>query len=399
MRYLILIIAAVFCFTRFKNNKNLFRFTMIFYGGFLSLRFGQGLDYFSYRSAYELYQLDIASILQGQSTQAVNFDFGYNVLVGIFIQFGIPFEVFIAFLSITMVILLYRFVVRYSKNYMLSFLVIYASYGIVLIESALRQGIACILLITLAVPFLEDKKYVRAIAVMGVALTFHASSIVFSMVLLLYYIEPVYEFVVRNRLKIMILVAVPAILLLNVMGLQRLVDILPLPSFIESRLVPYISLTGYSVVALGYRLIMFTAVAFAIKLTATDSGSRKLLYILATGYLIYFMIAQVQILSRITMYFEVMEIVLIPAILGGKWRFKFMSSASKNRVLGIITAGYVAVVSVLFLSDLNFIWKTGAYKTSYVPYISLANKEDIEEFIDSDQKLYFRIYLDYVEQK
>ncbi len=401
MRYLILIVAIVLCFTKYKDNKNLFRFTMIFYGAFLALRFGQGLDYFSYAVPYNAYQLDIMSILQGQTTDIVNFDVGYNILVGIFLQFGIPFEWFMATISIGMVALLYRFIVTHSKNYMLSFVVLYASYGVVLLESALRQCIACVLLVAIAIPFLEKKKYIKAGITMAVALSFHASSIVFSAVLLLYYIEPVYEFIIKNKFKIMIILVVPAVLVLNVVGLKNLVEFLPLPSFIETRLAPYIEEAGYSAVAIAYRLIMLVAVVVAMKVTTVEQNTRKLLYILATGYIIYFMIAQVQILSRITMYFEFLEIVLIPTVLASKWEFKSIGLAKKKLITGIATTGYIAIVSVLFLSDVNFNIQTGAYKTSYLPYISVFQKEDIEEYVDVDKRLYLTVYLEhkYMEEK
>ncbi len=400
MRYFILIAVFSLCFTRFKNSKTLFRISMILYAVFLSLRYGQGVDYFSYNYSYTVYQPSLSEILfEGAWNTATNFEPGYNILVSIFKQLSFSYEAYIAILSIIMVILLYRFIIRYSQSYMLSFFVLYASYGIVIIESILRQGIAVVLLTTLAVPLLQDKKYIRAFIVMAIAYTFHVSSLLFIIVLLVFYNQKLYEFIIRHRVKIILLVAIPMMLLFNIVGIERLFNVLLLPETITSSMNSYFAdSSGYSVTAMGYRAVMLIVVLFALRLCDTDKHTRKLLYLLATGYIVYFAVMQLSILSRMTMYFEFLEIVLIPAMVGGKWRYKFMTSASKNRLIGLGTVAYMAIISLLFYTEMNFTVSTSGYKTSYVPYISIFQKDEIEYYMDRENNLYLNELLEYEEK-
>ncbi len=404
MRYIILIALIFLCFTPLKNNKTFFKISMTFYAIFLALRCGQGLDYFSYSYGYNEAQFSFSQLFfEGLEVTAVNYELGYNILVSIFKQFSLSYEIFIATISVGMVFLLYHFIVRYSKNYILSLFVLYASYGMVILESALRQGIAMILLITIALPLLSEKKHIKAYIVMIVAYLFHASSIAFIIFLILFYAEPVYKFIIKNKLKLVLVIALPIIIIVNVVGINTLINTLPFPEFLVSRIEIYLSdTTGYSVTAMGYRLIMLIVTVLALNLCDMDDKTKKLLYLLATGYIIYFAVAQMQLLSRLTMYFEFLEIVVIPALVGGEWRYKFASSASKKRLMGIGMASYMAIVSLLFYSEMNFTLQFGGYKTSYfshIPYITVFQKDELRTYFSRYDNRFFDLYWEYYEEQ
>ncbi len=49
---------------------------------------------------------------------------------------------------------------------------------------------------------------------------------------------------------------------------------------------------------------------------------------------------------------------------------------------------------MLFYSEMNFTLQAGAYRdTSYIPYISVLERENLEEYFDREQSLYVNEYL------
>lgn len=392
MRYLILVALFVLVFTPLKNNKTFFKWSMIAYGLFLSLRCGQGLDYCSYGYLYYT-QPTLEEVFAGvQTYHTQSLDPGYIFLVGIMRKFDVSYEIFVAGISIISVILLYKFIVKYSKNYMLSLFVIYACYGIVIMESTVRQSIAMMLLVTIALPLMEKKSYIKGIIVMTLAYFMHATSLLFSAVLVVFYIDWSYNLIVKHWTKLMALV-IPIVAFINIVGLSNLILRLPLPGILREKAILYIADGGtFSPVAATYRMIMFCAIMLALYACDIEPKVKRMLYILASGYVIYFFFIQMSLLSRLTMYFEILEIAVIPAVAYGAWRHRFLTSATKNSLVVLCTIGYMTILSLLFYNDTTFVAQMSGFDSSYVPYISIFQKQDLDDYFDRESDPMYSAY-------
>ncbi|MFI3173403.1 MAG: EpsG family protein [Eubacteriales bacterium] len=392
MRYLILVLLMILAYSPVKNNKMVFKWTMALYALFLSIRCGLGLDYFSYGYLYYT-QPTLGELIAGVETyHTQSLDPGYTYLVGILRVLNTSYEVFVAGLSIISIILLYRFIVKYSKNYMLSLFVLYACYGIVILESTVRQSIAMMLLVTLALPFIEKKAYIKAGIIMVIAYFMHATSFLFSAVLIVFYVDWSYRIVVKYWAKLMV-IAIPVIFLINVIGLSNIILRLPLPTMLMEKAILYVADGGgYSVVAATYRIIMFCVIMVALYACDIEERVRRMLYILASGYVIYFFFAQMSLLSRLTMYFEILEIVVVPALLYGAWRYRFLTSSTKNTLVAFCTVGYMVILALLFNNDMTYIAQTSGFDTNYVPYISLFQKADLDDYFDREEDPIYSAY-------
>lgn len=376
--------------SKWRNNIYVFRAVSLCYMLFLGLRYAQGIDYFSYGHTYAS-QPTLSQLITGaKEFYPESFEIGYNLLVALLRQANMPYSVLVFCISVFTVYGLHRFIVRYSKNFMLSFMILYSIYGIMILESAYRQVIAMVILLGFTIPFLERKKYIYGIITIGIAYCFHVTSVVFSMVLILIYIEKLYQYLEKYWNLAVVGIGIPLIFMVNILGIKQVVMWMPLPAFIETKVVIYLSQSsGYSMVALAYRGVMFLIIMFALRLCNVEQKEKKLLYLLGLGYVIYFAMAAFPILSRITLYFEILEIAIVPTLLYGRWRYKRVTSAIHKRWIGYCTAGYMVIAVALFYNDTSYVISAGDYEVNYIPYITLFQKEEVEKYIDFSDNIYY----------
>ncbi len=389
MRYVILLILIVLSFSRLKKNIVAFRIVSVLYALFIGMRYGQGLDYFSYGHTYMSQPTFFDIVTGSKSLYPTFFEPGYNILVSIFRQLSVPYEGFVFVISVGIVYGLYKFIVKYSENYMLSFMALYACYGIMIVESAYRQVIAMTLLVV-AVPFLERKKYVQAIIIMCLATSFHVTAAVLCLVFIVFYIDRIFEIFEKYWMKIILGIVLPCALIINFIGLHNILTILSLPDFIASKANFYLGVPSpYSIVALGYRILLFLVIMIALKVCEYNKTTKRFMYLMIIGYCVYFTIARFPILSRVTMYFELFEIVVVPTLLYSAWKYFEENAKLQKAVVAFGTAGYMMVLTLLFLNDINFVNEAGYYEEAHTPYISIFNQDEIENHIDISTNIYY----------
>lgn len=141
---------------------------------FLALRYGQGTDYYGYYLQYRWVE-GTASLLVNSLHHG---ELGWYMLLVIFNRLGFSYELFIALLSVTMMLLIYRTIKRYSPYGIISLLIFYPTFFLTYCFSAIRQGLVMCLFIGFGLEFLLNRKYLKYYILVFILCFFHKSAIV-----------------------------------------------------------------------------------------------------------------------------------------------------------------------------------------------------------------------------
>lgn len=154
---------------------------MAFWGCFLVLaamlvfRYGQGTDYF----AYQYYYYQMSDVTLHVPVEGVHGEIGYQFLTNVFRLLHLPFEAFVAFLSIIQMGCLLRFLCRYHINCAFSLLLAVPTLYFTYFVSGLRQGAVLSIFLGILFPMLEKKQYLRYLIGTVLCLLLHSVAIVF----------------------------------------------------------------------------------------------------------------------------------------------------------------------------------------------------------------------------
>lgn len=383
VRPTILIILLILSFTKYRNNKNLFSTVFLIYFIFLSLRCGQGLDYFSYGYYYNIQGNIISLINDGLAFP--QFGIFYNLIVSLFKTFNLPFEFFLMCINFFVLFSLKKFIERYSKNYLLSFFILFAVYGVSILESSLRQIISLSIILGFIIPLIEKKKWKECLLLGVVALDFHPSTLIILVVLIFLHSNTIFSYI--NKYKIhCILVFIVIIICVQIIGLNNIFMILP--DFIKARIGYYFqSGANYSFYSIGLRIIYLIIALYLIKRCILSENQIKIVYLYIIGILVYLLFSGKPIFSRLTLNFEILEIVIITYL---------FDLSLKNVVDKVIIAFYCAICCILFFKDSASIVELGMYKTDYLPYITIFEKYDLDNYIDENNTM-FKLYKSTIE--
>lgn len=164
-----------------KSTKS----TMAFWVGFLALtgmlvfRYGQGSDYFGYR--YNYYEISDVAITFPHYD--VHGELGYQLACNVFRILHIPFEGFIAFVSVLQMSFLLLFLKRYEVACPFALLLIYPTLYLTYFVSGIRQGLAIAFFLGVLLPLIENRRYFAYIVGTLLCMTFHTVSVVFLVLL------------------------------------------------------------------------------------------------------------------------------------------------------------------------------------------------------------------------
>lgn len=157
-----------------------FWFCFLILTGMLVFRYGQGSDYFGYR--YNYYKIsDVAITFPNYD---VHGETGYQLVCNIFRILHIPFEGFIAFMSILQMGFLLVFLKRYKVAYSFALLLIYPTLYLTYLASGMWQGLAIVFFLGVLLPLLENRRYFAYIVGTLLCMTFHTVSVVFLVLLI-----------------------------------------------------------------------------------------------------------------------------------------------------------------------------------------------------------------------
>ena len=182
---LYLVIWIVICFfgikdflfrATYKVKNREFKLLLIILLVMLTLRFGQGTDYFAYRYIYNRlspdgFDFSIYSTVHGE--------IGYLILCNLFRYAKLPYEFFIACTAVFQMLCFARFCKYFKIDTPFVLVLAYPTLYMTYFTSAIRQGIVAAVYLGILIPMLLEKKYKSYIFVTVLCSLIHSASIVF----------------------------------------------------------------------------------------------------------------------------------------------------------------------------------------------------------------------------
>ncbi len=355
----------------------------------LCFRFGQGTDYVTYHAVYDTQPL-IVDLSRGYFLGAYP-EIGWRILTGLFRGiFHIPFWGFTALLGAVEMLLLHRFLKIYVNNgkimgLLLAFPVLYLVYML----SGLRQGLAACVLLGLAIPFYMHRKWGWYIVCVLLAASFHKVGFSWLVLIPVYYLPFSWMLVFSGF-------AAAGGFLLQVEAVQSL--ILELLPFYNYHIQQFLLNGSMSRLAIGERVLSFLVVLFLFWRLSREQQENATMNLLIKAYIcgIFFymlMSGNSYYASRYAAVFKMLEIVLVPCLLRGRDFWK--------------NSGYVFFVMLALLmgiKNMNALVREGFYDTEKInwlnyPYISVFQRDGIEQYISYKERYDFRCGLCYEDQE
>ena len=331
----------------------------------LSLRFGQGTDYFSYRAIY--YSISSENIAFS-NYRGLHGEVGYLFLCNVFRCFNIPFEGFIFIISIFEMCLLFRFAKEFEICIPDFFIIAYPTLYMTYFMSVIRQGLIIAIFMGAILPAWKKKKIAEVIFLIGACTLIHGTAAMF---LTLFLVDKICIKHVRYICVLMWGVG----LLLTIPSVKRVFI-----SFgIDSLNYYMISGTNIRPIAIVERLtgICFATYMFSIVNKKGDSTDEyyqlyKCYLITMSSYGLF--LGYESIATRLSGIMRFVEIYLF--IMGIK--------KSKNSNKKIFILVLTAFETMMLLKNINAYIEQGKYvekvSISNYPYVSVFNKDDIYTF-------------------
>lgn len=356
-------------------NKALYLLSVAGLFVLFALRYGQGQDYLNYLGIFQT--IRPLQMMPDYFSYAYNkVDIGFFYLVSFLRMLHCNYYMFIALVTGSSLLLIDRFIRKFSPLPLLSLTFFYAVYSITYMESGLRQLISLCLVLGWALPEWHRGGYLRAAVSILIAATMHSSAILLVAVLPLFFFrEPQASFSWnRPRTLVLIGVAVAISVVVNFAPLQRVFDIIPAP-FGPVLAYYYRTTRNFSPLALVNRTV-FVLLACTLAYRARERLSAKewfLLKFYLIGFFVYVMFMSIDLIaSRTNVYFRIVEFALLPSLL-------YRNRDLGNKVVPVL-AGVVAMVAFIYYKDINAVMGFGQYyKTSPMdyPYITIISPTDL----------------------
>lgn len=361
---LVFLVLSYLSYCEFKGKTyRIFSFNMVFaFVTFLAvIRYGQGTDYFGYM--YNYYMTPPLKSFTSVFGLDVHGEIGFTFIYSIFRTFNIRFEFFVGLIGLLTMLLIYRFIKKYSKLPITSLTMFYVLYYLVYVFSGIRQGLAIAIFVGIGIDLYKSKKYKEFIFLVLLTATIHSSIIITLLVFAVDKVKLSYKF--YGALTIIALLIMVTNLDMTLINL--------LPGFLSNKILSYWGDGGISILAFANRAVFLFLILFYSfgKSESEDMLFFKKLYILS--FLLYILtIKSMTISSRISLYFKVFEIVLVPNIA------MMLAKQSKNFKAVQLWGISMAIVAVLLIKTLNAFISEGDYfdNVSVInyPYISVFNK-------------------------
>lgn len=326
---------------------------------FLALRFGQGTDWFGYSHLYNgaPSSFDFDSVYY---TDAYHTEFGWKLLFNAFKCLDINFSWITFVLALLDMLLLNRFISRYSTNRTMSLLLVFPTVYLTYFFSGLREGLVIAVFLGYIVGWAEEQKTIRCIICIAILATIHQLSWVLLLVL-------VARFVSKRRVPY-ILGASAAIGLAGPLWMGTVLSIVDIGY----------SGAGISFVPLAYRLFMLVLIVFLYRENACmleTSRKSKLDYLMGIyllGIAVYLCLMTNSIVaSRFAITLLCVEIAIFPILV----------TEFNSRQLWAIFFAIIFAVCMMTIKNIDSYVSQGCYNSSIsvwnYPYVSVFNQDEI----------------------
>lgn len=354
------------------TNKFVYLITLTGLFAFFSLRYGQGTDYLTYLSIYANVQ-PLSSFPSYAAFQYNKIEIGFFYLMSFFRMLKVHYVVFVACVTLFSLLMINRFLRRFSPLPIFGLTCFFAVYSLVYMESGIRQLISLSIALGWVFPAWQQRRRVSALAGIAVATLMHNSAIV--MLLLVFFRRENRMFFIDWKKKTVLLVlAIGAALVVVI----NFVNLMPVISLLPARLeytisTYYLENNHLSLTALTNRGL-FMLIIFLLALRAKDQLTLRekfLFNLYVVGFCLYVAFMSFDLIaSRTNVYFRIVEIALIPAL--------FVRNRDFVRKLRIAFPAMLLLISFLYVKDITAVMDYAEYYNSKpweYPYITVFNSE------------------------
>ena len=354
-----LFVLLLFSFIHEKKDCKYLLVLVILYFFFLALRYGQGTDYFNYKTLYLLNPQNYENFFINSylnSTEPLFY------LLNIFARkSGLGFQFVICLSALICVGFSFLFIQKYSKYKLFSFFILYTNYFFYF-QSAIRQSIAMVIISTAIYNYVKQKKINSYFLMVCFAMMFHTSAV----------IGIVIPFILRINFKIVFNPI--CFFCLAILSILLSLFIPKIIILIISSIIPRYSYYGANfstnIGAIFLRFILSYFVIYLSKKNMIDAFSKKLATLYLLGNLLYFSVSSISILSRLADYFSFLEVILIPNIV----------TKPKMNDLKCSFCVFILLFSTLFIKDIGEAQKQDNYYSKVIydyPYITIFDKKRV----------------------
>lgn len=331
------------------------------------IRYGQGTDYFAYMSIYDKTP-SLTSVSNFTELFKANseFEFGYVFLMSIFKTLGLNFTIFCGVAGVVTMLLIYRFIKQNSKLPITSFAIFYVFYYLVYVLSGIRQGLAIAIFVGIGIDLYKRKKYKEFALLILLTATIHVSVLITFVIVIIDKLGDNYKFYVAlGLLAILIIYFNFDVTLINL-----------LPEFLSEKLSMYLTDGRASMMSFVNRFTVLALVLFYSFRERKDKDIVLLKKLYIFSFVLYVLtMKSMTISTRVTLYFKVFEVVLIPNVV-----MNLLKNDEKFKALQLYVAAML-IVSALLIKTLNAFLDEGYYKDHVnvinYPYVTVFNKDRI----------------------
>lgn len=336
---------------------------------FSSFRYSLGSDYFSYAYIYEVMPYNILRAI----TAEIHSEVGFKFIIVLFKNLGITYPIFLSVVSLLVLFLFGKVIVKESKYPLVSIQIFYSTYYLIYLNSSIRQAIAMGIVFYSFHQFYLRNRHKEFIGSVLIATSMHVTAL---FILLIYISMFFYKKIILEKkykiIKLSLIVYSLAVVILNVTDIPYFILI---TTFNIKRLESYLT-SNISLLSLFSKLLFFIIISLIYFYNKKDSSEtiKKYYIIYVTGMLVYFLTMSAPISSRILEYFTMFEIMLIPRIISYN-----KINIQKMNIYGIIT--FLSLI--ILVKDLNsFTYQENYIKKGMInyKYFTVFNKEKIHEY-------------------
>ncbi len=351
---------ALIGYAKRDMDNLLFRVEMIFMTLMVCFRYGQGSDYYSYEQIFRVQK-------QYPGIYSYTDEIVYGLLNRIAGDAGWSYQLFVAVIGLVCMLLTYRGIMRLSKIKTVSALLLLPTFYLSYYFSIMREGIVLSIVIGIIIPLIIEHKNFSAVILICIMPLIHQSSIIM-LAMLPVILTDIPWYRMRKTL-----VAISSTCGIGMWILLRLSHV----SIHELHFDP-------SYPALAIRIVMFALITLLFDRCEKTPEIKKMYNLYLIGFCIFLVFFSAALFSnRGTAYFKIIEVIMIPDMLGN---VKRVSAADcRNAMRRTLLAGLIIICMVEGIKNLASYPAQLDYSheiTFYnYPYISIFNKEQ--------EKLYY----------
>lgn len=366
--FLILLFFSTFFLLK-KQKKIVYNILSLLLLGFVTLRYGQGSDYFSYififQNSAEMFEIAIKTNEYSYLTQEI----GFAAISYLWLKiFNFSPETLSALFSAISFLLVWFFIKKYSISPIISLFIYYCTFYLIYPFSGIRQGICIGVFLLYLIPLLYKRKYTIYYVISALLFTIHFSSIIL-------FIIPIVNLVKSYKPFQVYLFGLIA-LLIGLLLYQLLFSFFSSLDLIGGKIEAYTETNSLDIISLLLRISILIPVMQTYKIYERESIIDLFLKIYILGFFLYLIfMASSLISSRLNVYMRHLEIILL---------VDFLILIFKKKEMRILSYLYIfAIMSVLYTKNINSFIEQGPYRSNVnffnYPYVSVFNKKNITE--------------------